>query len=115
MTDVAALTAERDALRLQVERLKDALKIARHWMHIEADLGEFESFEFNRAQVDATLFDPDAGAALLAAADLLKRRWDQLTDCVNEFEPDDMGACSERRDALDEAILGVIKARYEGN
>ena len=41
-------------------------------------------------------------------ASRLKAAWDRLCACVDEFEPDDMGACTELRDALDDAILKVV-------
>lgn len=44
------------------------------------------------------------------AADRVKHRWNRLCDCVNEFEPEDMAACGESRDALDDAILKLIAA-----
>jgi hypothetical protein len=52
-----------------------------------------------------------AGANLISSVDELKRTWEALCDCVNEFEPEDMAACSGRRDDMDAAILGVLKAR----
>jgi hypothetical protein len=37
------------------------------------------------------------------------RIWDMLARCSDEFEPDDMAACGEYRDNLDEAIIGLMK------
>lgn len=47
---------------------------------------------------------------LIAGVDDLGKRWDALTDCVNEFEPEDMQACGERRDDLDTAITQLLAA-----
>ncbi len=49
--------------------------------------------------------------AVVAAADGLRYAWDALCRCVDEFEPEDMAACCERRDDLDTAILAVLAAR----
>lgn len=43
----------------------------------------------------------------------LQAAWDSLGRCVDEFEPSDMSACSERRDALDTAILATLAAWKE--
>jgi hypothetical protein len=37
------------------------------------------------------------------------RIWDMLARCSDELEPDDMAACAEYRDNLDEAIIGLMK------
>lgn len=46
---------------------------------------------------------------LVAAARSLEGTWDRLCRCVDEFGPKS-DACGEYRDALDQAILGVIRA-----
>lgn len=45
------------------------------------------------------------------AVEGLQHTWDALCRCVDEFEPEDMAACCERRDDLDTAILAVLAAR----
>lgn len=56
------------------------------------------------AQLWARVEDLESTLRYLAMA------WDNLCECVDEFEPNDMQACSEHRDALDRAILRAIKA-----
>jgi hypothetical protein len=46
------------------------------------------------------LVEEPAVLEILGGARELERRWDALCDCVNEFEPEDMMACNERRDDL---------------
>jgi hypothetical protein len=60
------------------------------------------------------LVEEPAVLEILGGARELERRWDALCDCVNEFEPEDMMACNERRDDLDGAILGVLRALETG-
>lgn len=60
-----AWPCEVERLRHENDRLREALVIARHWMHMDADPEQFESFPFDRAQVDAGLSTepgPSAGA-----------------------------------------------------
>ena len=45
------------------------------------------------------------GKAILEAARSVVRCWDAVVRCVDEFEPEDMGACGETRDALDTALI----------
>lgn len=54
-------------------------------------------------------------AALDAALVRLRGAWLALCTCVDEFEPADMQACAERRDALDTAILKVLAAHEEAS
>lgn len=42
---------------------------------------------------------------LIAAAEIVSHQFQRLCDCVDEFEPEDMAACSEHRDALDDALF----------
>ena len=42
---------------------------------------------------------------VLEAARHVVRRWDDVVRCADEFEPEDMAACGETRDALDTAII----------
>jgi predicted nuclease with TOPRIM domain len=51
----------------------------------------------------------DRVAALEGNARRLKAAWERLCQCTDEFEPNDMTACSEATDELDNAILEVIK------
>lgn len=46
---------------------------------------------------------------LEAALRYLAMAWDNLCECVDEFEPEDMTACAAHRDALDSAILRAIR------
>lgn len=45
------------------------------------------------------------GKAVLEAARNVVRNWGAVVRCVDEFEPEDMSACGETRDALDNAII----------
>ena len=54
----------------------------------------------------------ESAAALASAARGLESNWDALCHCVDEFEPEDMGACAERRDDLDTASCEVIAALH---
>ena len=49
------------------------------------------------------------GADILSAITRLQVAWDRLGSCVDEFEPDDMSACSEYRSLLDDAILRILE------
>lgn len=53
------------------------------------------------------------GQRLSQALAGLQAAWDSLGRCVDEFEPFDMSACAEHRDALDTAILAVLAAWKE--
>lgn len=63
--------------------------------------------------VDAVLPEQAPGP-LETAVEQLRRAWDRLSACVDEFEPGDMQACGEYRDALDTAILAVLNAAKGG-
>lgn len=52
------------------------------------------------------------GADILTAIMKLQGAWDRLGTCVGEFEPDDMTACGEYRDLLDDAIIGVLELAH---
>lgn len=43
----------------------------------------------------------------------LKRAWDKLCDCTDEFGAD-LGACAAYQDMLDEAIVAMIGERHAG-
>lgn len=43
----------------------------------------------------------------------LQAAWDALERCTDEFEPQDMSACTEYRDMIDNAILNVLAAWKE--
>ena len=42
--------------------------------------------------------------AVIEAARYVVRCWDAVYRCTDEFEPEDMGACGEVKDRLDDAI-----------
>jgi hypothetical protein len=69
---------------------------------------------------DASRARPTYAHRLNQALAGLQGAWDARRDgppgrlcCVDEFAPDDAGACSEYRDALDTAILAVLAAWKE--
>ena len=66
------------------------------------------------AERDAALARAEAAAELGATVDALRRAWDLMGRCADEFEPDDMGACAEVRDRLDDAILAALAAAAPG-
>jgi hypothetical protein len=55
----------------------------------------------------------DRTAHLHAALTLLQGAWNAVGRCADEFEPADMSACAEYRDALDTAIIAVLAAWKE--
>jgi hypothetical protein len=82
------------------------------WIDAAGDLTE--RFEGVQAERDAALARAEAAAELGATVDALRRAWDLMGRCADEFEPDDMGACAEVRDRLDDAILAVLAAAAPG-
>ena len=63
-----------------------------------------------RAELEVLVAVERSGMMLMKAVAQLQHAWDELGDCCNEFEPENMTACAEYRDALDTAILAVLKA-----
>ncbi len=62
--------------------------------------------------IDAVTPNHAPGANILTAIGKMQIAWDQLGNCVDEFEPEYMDACSEYRDSLDDAILGVLELAH---
>lgn len=73
----------------------------------------YEDRERLRAELHVLATVEHPGVLLVSAIKQLQHAWDKLSDCSNEFEPEDMTACAEYRDQLDTAILAVLATMKE--
>jgi hypothetical protein len=98
------------ALRQALFSIRKAAHFARETVDSE---GKWESLcESIIRTVDSVTPNNAPGADILNAILTLQVAWDQFGSCVDEFEPEDMSACSEYRGLLDDAILQVLKVRW---
>jgi hypothetical protein len=97
-----------------------ALTLAQSWQaeraHMQERIRELEGDDITRlssiiesmyAKIGRSL-PLETLSKLLLAVEGLRQAWNSLGRCVDEFEPEDMTACSEHRGFLDDAILAVL-------